>query len=81
MSKSNNFPKDTLIDGYTLDQDKDGDGSKHSIRLKIEPDYNKEVFDILDSRNSSFMLKYDERWNSYFWNYCAGSYFCNDSLL
>jgi hypothetical protein len=41
MSKSNNFPKDTLIDGYTLDQDKDGDGSKHSVRLKIEPDYNK----------------------------------------
>lgn len=70
-----------LMDGYTLNQDKDGDGSKHGVRLKIDPDYDKETLDILESCNSSYMLKYDDRHNNYFWNCCAGSYFCDDSLL
>lgn len=81
MSKSINFPNGILIDGYILDQDKDGDGNKHGVGLIIDHDYNKEAFDILESCNSSFMLKYDDRQNNYFWNCCAGSYFCNDSLL
>ena len=81
MSKSVNFRNDILMDGYTISQDKDYDGSKHSAELILDPDYNKEAFELLESRNSCYMLKYDDRWNNYFWNCCAGSYFCNDSYL
>ena len=70
-----------LMDGYTLIQDKDRDGSKHAFKLILDPDYNKEAFETLESRNYCSRLKYDDSWNNYFWNCCAGSYFCNDSYL
>lgn len=81
MSKSLNFPYDILTDGYTLSQDKDCDGSKHTVEVILDPDYNKEAIEKLEFRNSCYMLKYDDRWNNYFWNCCAGSYFCNDGYL
>ena len=81
MSKSINFPNDILMEGYALNQDKDCDGSKHSVELILDPDCNKETIETLEFRNSCSMLKYDDRWNNYFWNCCAGSYFCNDGYL
>lgn len=81
MSKNKNFPNDILVDGYTLSQDKDCDGSKHGVELIIDPDYNKEAFEALESRNRCYMLKYDDSWNSYYWNCCAGSYFCGEEIL
>lgn len=80
MSKSHNFQTDILVEGYMLNQDKDGDGRKRAVKLIIDPDYNKETIEILESRDSCYLLKYDDRWNNYYWN-SAGSYFCNDSCL
>ena len=80
MSKSKNFPNEILMDGYTISHDKDCDGRRCAVELMLDPDYNKEAFEILESRDSCYMLKYDDRWNNYFWN-SAGCYFCNDSCL
>jgi len=82
MSKSINFPNDISMDGYTLSQDKDCDGSKHAAGLILDPDYNKEAIETLEfRRNSCYRLKYDDRWNSNYWNCCDGSYFCDDGYL
>lgn len=81
MSKSANFPYELIIDGKSIISDKDSDGKMRSIELMMDPDYNKEAIEILESCDSCFMLKYDDRWNNYFWNCCAGSYFCDDSYL
>lgn len=82
MSKSANFPYDILMDGYAINQKhKDCDGKMRSIELMMDPDYNKEAIEILESSDSCFMLKYDDRLNNCFWNFCAGSYFCDDSYL
>ena len=80
MNKSNNFQNDILVEGYMLNQDKDGDGRKRAVEFIVDPDYNKETIERLESRDSCYLLKYDDRWNNYYWN-SAGCYFCNDSCL
>lgn len=80
MSKSANFPYDILMDGKSIISDKDCDGKMRSIELMMDPDYNKEAFCISDTL-SCHLLKCYDRADSYYWNCCAGSYFCDDSYL
>lgn len=81
MSKSKFYPNELLVDEYTIEHDKDTDGHKHSVEHMLDPDYNKDAYDIIEMRGSSEGLKYDDKWYSYYWNCCAGSYFCNESDL
>lgn len=80
MSKSRFYPNELLVDEYTIEHNKDADGHKHAVENVLDPDYNKEAFEILESRISCEILKYDDDWNTYYWN-SAGRYFCNESDL
>ena len=81
MSKNKIFQNELIIEGKAITSDKGSDGKMHSTELMMDPDYNKEDFELLESRNYCSMLKYDDRWNSYYWNCCAGSYFCDEGVL
>ena len=81
MSKSFDFPNEIILDSYVLRQDKDCDGRIQSVGMTIDPDYNKEDIEIIESCNSYYMLRYNDRSANYYLNYCEGSYFCNESDL
>jgi len=79
MSKSRFYPNKLIVDEYTIKHDKDTDGHKYAVNHILDPDYDKDAFDILD-HNSCCMLKNNDRWNNYFW-LSADCYFCNNSSL
>ena len=80
MSKSCNFQNEIISDGYVLRQNKDCDGRILSVGLSMDPDFNKEDFEIIEYLDCS-MLQYNDRFSVYQLNYCGGRYFCNESDL
>ena len=80
MSKSVNFPNELIIDGKSIISDKDFDGKMRSVELVIDHDYNKQSFEQSDTLSCHILKSYD-RWNSYYWNCYAGSYFCDEDVL
>lgn len=82
MSKSCNFPNEIILDGYVLRQDKVCDGCTKYVGITLDPDYNKEDIEVIESRNSSYcFLQYDDRFSNYYLGCCEGGYFCNESDL
>lgn len=80
MSKRVNFQNGLIIDGKTIINDKDFDGKMHSIGLMLDPDYNKQLFVSSDTL-SCYLLKCCDKWDSYYWNCCAGNYFSDEGVL
>jgi len=81
MSKSISFPNELIIDGKLIMSDKDSDGKIRSVELMMDPDYNKQALGAESDTVSCYLLKSYDRWNSYHWNCCAGSYFCEEGVL
>ena len=80
MSKSAAFPHDIMFDTCVIRGSKDENGRFMPIMAVLDLDLNKENLEMIESTVTSTLLKYDDRYNNYFWN-TSGSYFLGDSLL